>query len=162
MKNGEHGYGDTKARIAALVASLLLCAGFAAWPVTPAVVEPEPNRPSEPGKSLEVAALDMAAFRIPVWVAEPAPPPLPGPPSPAAPPPPLRIQLLAIIHETGGGVGGGAYKAAVYDIDADKILVVGSGEKIGSRSVDKVEPASLTLRDGAVTRTLSLKTGEGS
>ncbi len=146
--------GGTQARRAFVIAGLVLCATFAAWPV--AVSHPNTTAPiiTEPESTKkQVAALDLAAFRLPLWVADPAPAPPPAPAAPAAPPPPLKIQLLAIIHE------GEVYKAAVYDPDSDRILVVAAGEKIGARRVDKIDKATLTIRDDTGKRVLALKSG---
>lgn len=162
MRKKARRHGGTQARRgrrggrAAMIAALLACAGFAFWPLKATrVVPPVIARPAAAKK--QVAALDLAAFRVPLWVADPAPPAPPVAAAPAPPPPPLKIQLLAIIHE------GELYKAAVYDPDSDRILVVAAGEKIGTRNVDKVDKTSLTLRDGAAQRVLALKAGgEGS
>jgi hypothetical protein len=75
---------------------------------------------------------------------------------PPAPLPPLKIQLLAILKENG------VFKAAVYDPDTDKILVVAAGEKIGSRTVDSIAGSGITLKDGQGVRTLALKDQKGT
>lgn len=151
-------HSNTKAQKAAAAAVLLACATFALWPQhawdipTPVIETPEVV-------VKQVATLDPAAFRVPLWVAEPAPPAPPvvaapaKPPAAAPPPSPIKLQLLAIIREVD------VYKAAVYDPDADRILVVGVGEKIGPRNVDKVDKTTLTLRDSAGKRILALKDG---
>lgn len=141
-----------KARRAAIFAAPLACAAFAAWPLEPTHLTPTAITQPETAKR-QVASLDLAAFRIPLWVAEPAPPAPSAPLAPAAPPPPLKLRLLAIIHE------GEIYKAAVYDPDSDKILVVAAGEKIGIRNVDKVDKSTLTLQDHTGKRVLALKAG---
>jgi hypothetical protein len=127
---------------------------FAAWPMKPRPFKaPAIERADAPKRT--VAALDLAAFRAPIWVAEPPPPPPPAPPAPAPAPPPLKIQLLAIIRDSDSGV----YAAAVYDPDTDRVLVVAAGERLGVRTVEQVDRSSLTLRDAAGTRTLALKDG---
>lgn len=135
-----------------MIAVLMACAGFAAWPLEATRVASPVIKQPEPAKK-QLASLDLAAFRIPLWVAEPAPPAPATPPTPTPPPSQLKLQLLAIIHE------GEVCKAAVYDPDLDRILVVAAGEKIGSRSVDKVDKTALTLRDDTGIRVLALKTG---
>lgn len=146
------------ARLLAMLALIGACASFAAWPVS--VSPPPESAPDlsekEPAKK-QTLALDLAAFRVPLWVADPAPPPPPVAAAPPSPPSPLKLQLLAIIHESD------VYKAAVYDPDSDRILVVAAGERIGGRSVDKIDKASLTLRDDTGKRVLALRpAGEGS
>lgn len=146
---------NTSTQKVGLIAVLLACAGFAVWPiktspvVSPVVAQPETTK-------AQIAALDLAAFRVPLWVADPAPPAPAAANAPAPPPSPLKLQLLAIIHE------GEVYKAAVYDPDSDRILVVAAGEKIGARRVDMVDETTLTLRDDTGRRVLALKAGGGS
>jgi hypothetical protein len=101
-----------------------------------------------------VVALDQAAFRVPIWVAEAAPP-TPPPAIATPPPPPLKLQLLAIVKE------GETYKAAVYDPDSDRLLVLGAGDRVGVRTVNAVSRSSVTLRDETGTRTLALKDAKG-
>ena len=134
--------------------AILISALFAAWRVT----KPTMEAPSitvaaagaaEPG----VAPLDTSVFRTPLWVAPPAPPP--GPVA-AAPPPPLRLQLVAILRDKG------EYRAALYDPDADKLVVVGPGDIIAGRTIERVGAADLSLRDNGLSRTLSLRTDGGA
>lgn len=140
-----------QARMIAWSAALLSSAMFAAWPLSIERGERWIIQRPEPRTS-ELAALDGAAFRVPLWVAEPASPPPPQE-TVIPPPTPLRVQLLAILHEEG------AYKAVVYEPDSDRILFVAAGDKIGARNVDVVDRISLTLRDESGTRTLGLKEG---
>jgi hypothetical protein len=70
--------------------------------------------------------------------------------------PPLKLQLLAILKDNG------VFKAAVYDPDTDKILVVAAGEKIGSRTVDRVVASGATIRDALGARTLALRDQVGT
>ena len=150
MREQARRHVGTKARRAILLLVVGACATFAFWPLRPEAIE-TPKIEVAPPVARQVAALDIAAFRAPIWVAEPPPPPpvaaVPAPP----PPPPLKIQLLAIVRE------GEVYKAAVYDPDSDRILVVASGEKLGTRMVEQVDQGTLTLRDGTAKRVLALK-----
>ncbi len=150
----EQARSRTRTRKAALIAVLFACAGFAAWPFEPAPVVPPVIAQPETTKS-QKAALDLAAFRVPMWVADPAPPAPVVANAPAPRPPPLKLQLLAIIHE------GEIYKAAVYDPDSDRILVVADGEKSGPRGLDQIDSSPLTLGDGTGRRVLALKAGGG-
>lgn len=140
-----------------IAAAILASATFAVWPRTPRkIVVPTLERHAS-REAKPASALDLAAFRIPIWVAE-APPPAP-PPTPVVPPlPPLKLQLLAIIGEKQTD-GMTRYSAAVYDPDSDRVLVVAAGEKVGPRTVEHVNQDTLTLRDDAGQRVLALKEG---
>lgn len=98
----------------------------------------------------QTAALDVEAFRAPVWV---APPPVAAAAPPPPPPPPLKLQLLAIVRE------GTAYRATLYDPDTDRLLVVGSGDRVSGQTVDGVAADRVSLRDDRGVRTLSLRDG---
>lgn len=125
------------------------CAMFACWPLAVSRVHaPAPVVP--PIEPREVTALNGAAFRVPLWVADPAPTPDPAPPTPL---PPLKLQLLAILRD------GGVYKAVVYDPDSDRIQVLATGDSLGSRKVHSVNRADFTVVDESGQRTLSLKEG---
>ncbi|MBX3378387.1 MAG: hypothetical protein KF678_15440 [Phycisphaeraceae bacterium] len=129
-------------------------AAFALWPVQARHVTVSPIDHAEPARRT-LAALDLTAFRAPIWVAELSPPAPPAPSPAPPPPPPNKIQLLAIIRDSDSG----KYRAAVYDPDTDRVLVVAAGERLGIRTVEQVDRSSLTLRDAAGTRTLALKDG---
>lgn len=131
---------------------------FALWPVHQRhILVPTLDHALEPAHSpaQALSSLDLAAFRLPIWVAEAPPPPAPAPAPPPPMPAPLKIQLLAIIRESKPGT----YRAAVYDPDTDRVLVVAAGERIGSRAVERVDRASLTLSDQHGSRVLALKDG---
>src|ERR1043165_478815 len=138
---------------------VLACSVFAWWPVPHESAEaPVIDRPVR-AKAQPLATLDAAAFRVPTWAADPAPAAPPASASPPPPPPPLKLQLLAIMKEGDGSET--TYKAAVYDPDSDKLLVVAAGERIGTRTVDKVSQGSVTFRDDSGLRTLALKDTKG-
>ncbi len=137
-------------RLAAWLFVLLGCAVFAAWPQSATPIALPKIEPLAPEKKVP-PRLDLTAFRTPLWVADAAPPTAPVQAAPTPPPPPLKLQLLAIIHE------GDAYKAALYDPDSDRLLIVAAGERIGTRSVESIDKAKLTLNDGAARRVLALK-----
>lgn len=130
-----------------------MCAAWAVWPtfVQAALVLPQQSAAEGGRPAITLAALDLDAFRVPVWV---APTPPPAPEKPAPPLPPLKLQLLAIIRE------GEVYKAALYDPDADKVLVVAAGETLGAgRAVEAVTATAVSVRDagGRGVRTLALR-----
>lgn len=97
----------------------------------PPTSEPPPARPG----------LDASAFNVSLWnvptIAESTPakeePPLPA----------SNLELIAIICESG------RYLAALYEIDADRLHIVGSGERIGRLEVAEVDSRSVNLRDGS-------------
>lgn len=94
--------------------------------------------------------LDLAAFRVPVWVVPAPPPPPPRPEPPPPPPPPLKLQLLAIIRDADG------FKASIYDPDADRIVLVGVGDAIEARTVASITEDAVKIRDGEREHTLVL------
>jgi hypothetical protein len=55
---------------------------------------------------------------------------------------------------------GSAYRASLYDPDSDKVLEVGPGETIAGRTVESVTAAEVKIKDGGLTRTLSLREGD--
>ncbi len=106
--------------------------------------------PAGPSSSASLA-LDLTAFRAPLWVAPPAPPPPPAPVPTKPPPPPLKWQLLAIEHDERGD------SALLYDPDADTMLRVRPGESVGDRAIEKITTAGVEIRDAGALRTLALR-----
>ena len=135
---------------------LVLSAGIFAFRPIPHREVATPRIEVAPLAKPTIAALDLAAFRTPIWIAEPPPPAPVAAAPPPPPPPPLKLQLLAIIREDN------THKAAVYDPDTDRLLVVSAGEKLGLRTVEQVDATSLTLRDDTGQRVLALKTEGGT
>lgn len=107
---------------------------------SPAPAEPEPP-----------AALDLAAFSTPLWVAPPPPPQPPPPPPPPPPLPPLKIQLIAIVAEPGN-----ARSVLVYDPEADRLLTLRAGDAIAGRTVEQIAGDAVRFKEGASTRTITL------
>lgn len=146
--------GRTRVPVALILASaaaVLASLGFALAPLDrPAPPRVDLSAPASAAPA-RLAALDLDAFRAPIWVAEPPPPPPPAPPPPAALPPPLRLQLLAIVRDAG------TLRATLYDPDTDRLHVVAAGDTVGTRAVERVEPDAVHLRDEAGPRTLSLR-----
>jgi hypothetical protein len=146
---------------------LILCAGltfcaawFAVWPVSvDPITPPESIEPiNTTGSKPVIVALDVAAFDVPVWLAPPPPPPPPAVEVAAKPAalPPLKLELLGIIKESNG------YRAVVYDPDTDKVAVVGSGDSLAGRKVDRISADTLAIRDASGIRTLTLKAPPGA
>lgn len=66
------------------------------------------------------------------------------------PPPPPNLELIAIITQDQ------RRSAALYDIAADRLHVVGEGERIGSTLILAVTPSEVQLRDGSRTYRLAI------
>jgi hypothetical protein len=134
--------------------------GALAWalvPTYPAVIEAPSLEAANAAADLPPPApLDVKAFETPVWTIAAVPqPPAPPPPPPPAPPP-FKLQLIGIIKEAE------VYKAVIYDPDTNKLFVVASGEAAAGHTVERVIADSITIKDGALVRTLALKTGGGA
>ncbi len=136
-------------RIAGAV-GVLGSAAWSFWPL-PNTRVALPDAPPAAQAPVRAAAprLNLAAFRTPLWVAPPPPPQAAAPPPP---PPPLRLRLVAILSEQAG------YRAAVYDPDADRLLIIGAGDSIAGRAVLSVRASDLTLGDASGQRQLTLQT----
>jgi hypothetical protein len=141
---------------AALACGGAVLAG-AAWalmpPRTPVIEAPSAQLAAQDDAPIKPAPLDVKAFDTPVWTmaAAPLPPPPPAPPPP--PPPPLKLQLIGILKEEQD------YKAVLYDPDTNKLFVVATGQEAQGHRIDRVAADAITIKDGAVVRTLALKTG---
>jgi hypothetical protein len=152
MTRGRERRGLRAARRMLAVLAVFACAGWALRPLGPATVgvaKPASAQAQPPAPRL--VALDVAAFKAPLWVA-----PVPPPPAVVAPPlPPLRLRLLAIVKEESG------LKALLYDPDSDSLLSVGAGDtagtgRAGGRIVTEVTAVSVRIQDAGTVRTLSL------
>jgi hypothetical protein len=99
----------------------------------------------------DVKALDQSLFKTPLWV---VPKPPPAPPAPPPPAPPLRLQLLALLEESGQRT------AVVFDPDTQLTSTVRAGESVSRRQVLRIDATTITLLDAGIERTLSLEGGE--
>ena len=138
--------------VVACCSAVVVAAAWSLWPLGE-LRTAEPVLDSNPGPQPEQARaqLDVSAFRAPVWIATSPPPPLAQAPPPPPPPAPLRVQLLAIMKEPGG------YRAALYETDTDRLLVVSAGEHVSGRVVEAVSEDRVALRDDRGVRTLTLR-----
>lgn len=111
-----------------------------------------------PAHADSLIALDLAAFRTPIWVAPPLPP-VPAEPPPQAkpeppppPPPPLKWQLLAIVR----GPAGAVLRAMIYDPESDRVLELAAGDAHSGATIESVSDDRVTIRRGRHTHTLLL------
>ena len=130
----------------------------AAWAWRP-LEQPEP-----PGLSIDLYAppttpiededhlFDQSAFAVRLW--NPPPPPearnalVAGQTAP--PPKPLRLQLIGIIDD------GRQLRAALYDPEADRLLIVGDGDRVKQHTIT-ITADAVELADGRVTHRLTLR-----
>ena len=93
---------------------------------------------------------DFLALKL--WT--PPPPPVETH-KPAAPAPrlPLKLQLVGITRESGEGT----LRAALYDPETDKLLIVTSGERAGVFTVASLTKDEIGLMDEQGVRILSLR-----
>lgn len=145
-------------RVPALRATAVLCIVAAAWwaftPLGfPSVDLPERRAVPTPRAEPTRIALDVSAFRAPLWVAPPPPPAREKPPPKPALPAPLNLQLLAIVRE------GTAYKAVLYDPDGDKVVVAAEGQSLaGGRTFKLVDERHVEIAESnGVVRALALR-----
>ena len=101
----------------------------------------EQDEPVEP-------QLDPQVFAIKLWRVPPAPVVATAQASPPVKPPNLR--LVGIISESG------RHMAAIYDVDADRLVIVASGDHIGQYNVTAITSSEVELSDGQVTQKLAL------
>lgn len=144
------------------IPALALVAIWAFHPLQPASTAPpaiEPRRQLiNPGP--DAAPLpDPRAFAIRLW--NPVPPQnaqTSAAVTAAPPPPPLNVQLIGIITEGPGGTA----KAALYDADQDRLLIVADGERVRDQTVRILAGGIVELTDGRATRRLMLRAAKGA
>ncbi|MBX3408181.1 MAG: hypothetical protein KF869_15620 [Phycisphaeraceae bacterium] len=122
-------------------------------------VEPMINAGNEdrtPANTL--VALNLAAFRTPIWVAPPlppvpaVPPPQAKPEPPPPPPPPLKWQLLAIVRAPEDA----ALRAMIYDPESDAVIELAAGDAHSSATISAVHADRVIIQRGRHTHTLLL------
>lgn len=151
-----------RTRVAALAgtAATVLAGVYALWPVSieplPAPVEVTAHSPAQMDPP-PAPPLDLAVFDGPIWLAPPPATPAPSgvAAKPSPPPPPLKLELLGILRE------GDSFKAVVYDPDTDKVAVLSAGDTLAGRTINAVTADTVAIKDGAGTRTLTLKQAGG-
>jgi len=145
-----------------MTVGLAVVACVVAWALWPLAPEPitlatgdRAAAPASPGR----LAFNADAFKVTLWTPTPVPPPAPvvaqKPPSP-----PLRLQLIGITRDTPTDGGPPVLRAAMYDPESDRMLIVAAGEKItttkASYTVASLTADTIELADGETVRKLSL------
>ena len=131
----------------------------AAWAWRP-LEQPEPNGffidlhapPTTPIDD-EDHRFDQSAFAVRLWNPPPPPPEarnalVAGQTAP--PPKPLRLQLIGIIDD------GRQLRAALYDPETDRLLIVATGDRVKQHTIT-ITADAVELADGRVTHRLTLR-----
>lgn len=141
---------------------LLIITAIWAWrplhvqPIGPPPMLQPRSRAPERGEDAS-PRIDPRLFAVQLW--NPEAPPQPTTVAAAPPPPPLNVQLIGIISEGGSG----KKKAALYDTDNDRLLIIADGERVRDQTVHIVSEGVVELTDGHTTRRLALRaTKEGT
>lgn len=151
-------------RLVAGVGAALVVAAFAwaLWPIerAPLAFAEAAGQPLAT-PSAERLAFNADAFNATLWTPPPVPPPAPVI-AQKPPPPPMKLQLIGITRDTPVSGGTPVLRAALYDPESDRMLIVAAGEKITLGGKARYTVASLTndtieLADGDIVRKLSLK-----
>lgn len=133
------------------IAAALACAKWSMSPLgSLAVTAPALRKGSNPQAvpDGQEKPLDKRAFAIQLWRTPPKA--VETAARSAESPRPLNLQLIGITNE------GGQYHAAVYDVGADRLVIVTSGDRIGQFLITSVSPNSVELSDGQVKQSLAL------
>lgn len=145
-------------RLLRLVAGLMLAAAIV-WALTPPTIEPETSGPpdfsqppaqSDQQPSSQPDPLDARLFAVRLWNAPPEQR-LAKAEAPEPPPAPPNVSLVGIISESG------TLRAALYDIAADKLLVLKQGESIQRFTVQEISSEKVILSDGPRRHELRLR-----
>jgi hypothetical protein len=135
-----------------------------AWALAPPVLVPPPvaEPTAGPGRSEEIGEpeiepLPIAGFVRAIVPAEREPAaPLASPSSTdVAPPESPRLRLVGIIDDRG------ARRAALYDPQGDRLVVVAEGDRIGASTVRRIEEDSVELEIDGRSSTVRLSPAPG-
>ncbi len=140
---------------------LIALGGAALWAFAPLASHEAPASGWEPPEPAQLVpgqhrpAIDRSAFTAAIWNPVVARDALQQSQAAAAEQArPLRIQLIAIIDE-----GDGRFRAAIYDEERDRLLIVASGDRVGGHTVTSVAAGGVELTDGRSARRLALREG---
>ena len=141
--------------VAAVALGGLLVAAALIWAVQPPAVVGNTtttdhvalpsNAPATPRAPLDISGFAAVLWHVPAEAAPPSKPKVA-----AATSRPLRLQLIGITTEEG------VRHAALYDLDADRLLIVAAGDRIGDHEVATVDDDAVELTDGQRTTRLAL------
>ena len=130
----------------------LLIAPAAVWSLLPLPVEPaaipRAIAAASSKESQDTAPLDLSVFRARIWVPPPRAVAAKPEAAPAPPPAPLRLQLIGILSEPGAESDTATLRAALYDLDSDRLFIVGAGDTLGSHFVTQISVAGVVLTQG--------------
>lgn len=126
------------------------------------VTEPSTLNGQPPVVPSSVPPIDPRMFAVKLWnppvIAE-----TPGDSASAAnspPPASVKLQLIGIIRESlqpDNATAPVVYRAALYDADQDRLMIVEDGERIGDLTVRIVAGRCVELSDGGAVRRLWLR-----
>lgn len=136
--------------IASGVVIWLLASAWGPWgPDSPGLGRDLPVPSSELD---DAAGIDASVFDVALWTPPPAPV-VKDVVAVAPPPPPLKFQLLGI---SGDGTKDSPLRAALYDPDSDRVILIGQGEKLSSFTVRTLTNEAIEFVDGTRVERLSL------
>lgn len=123
-------------------------------PIEPSTSQVRPSIPRAPKP--DSPSFDPNTFAINLWN-PPAPPPAPAPADDqhARAPTPLNVQLIGIITEGTGETA--IYRAALYDVEQDRLLIVADGEQLRDRIVRILPGGLVELGHGNAKQRLLLR-----
>ncbi|MEE8154271.1 MAG: hypothetical protein V3T53_04850 [Phycisphaerales bacterium] len=128
----------------------------AAWAWRP-LEQPEPRKffidlhaPTTTPIDDEDHLFDQGAFVVRLWNPSPPPPPEVRDALVAGRTAPLRLQLIGIIDD------GRQLRAALYDPEADRLLIVTTGDRVQQHTIT-ISADAVELADGRVTHRLTLR-----
>ena len=108
---------------------------------------------SEPGQAHSGVRFEPEDFNVRLWN-----PPVPPSPAPEiaggdarAPDPPPPLRLIGIISD------GDILRAALYDLEQDRLLIVQHGESVRDYIVQRIDHARVVLQQGDRSHELRLK-----
>ena len=138
---------------------LICCLVALAWAFWPhrgdGAIEKVTSRTSEDAIAAASAVrnIDPNVFDVALWTPPPAPV-AKDVVAVAPPPPPIKFQLLGI---SGEGTNDSPLRAALYDPDTDRVILIGQGEKLSSFTVQILTNEAIELVDGTRVERLSLR-----
>lgn len=142
---------------------LAVAACIAAWAMWPLKLEPMTLAtgadPRHAPACRDLAAFNADEFNVTLWTPPTVPPPAPII-AEKPPPIPLNLQLIGITRDTPTDGGTAILRAALYDPESDRMLIVAAGETITTGNarytVALLTADTIELADGETVRKLSL------